>query len=107
VIVTVGGTITRIAKELTPEIPIVFFAEPLASGLVKSVARPDTNVTGVSRVTDVEMQGKRLETFKEVVPALRRVAVFYNARGENPGHAKNLALVRKVAPSLGLTLTEK
>ena len=47
---------------------------------MKSVARPETNVTGVSRATDVEMQGKRLEIFKEAVSTLGRVAVMYNAR---------------------------
>ena len=74
---------------------------------MKSVARPETNVTGVSRATDVEMQGKRLEVFKEAVPTLRRVAVLYNARGENPGHAESLALIQKVAPNLGLKIAEK
>lgn len=53
------------------------------------------------------MNGKRLEIFKEAVPTLRRVAVLYNARGENPIHAKSLALVQKVAPTLGLKLAEK
>ena len=79
----------------------------ILSGLVKSVARPEANVTGVARATDVEMQGKRLKVFKEAVPTLRRVTVLYNARGENPGHAKTLALVQKVASNLGLKLTEK
>lgn len=109
VIVAIGVTASLIARELTGEIPIVFIGaiDPIASGLVKSVARPETNVTGVARGTDVEIEGKRLELFKEAVPTLRRVAVLYNARGENPGHAKSLALVRKVAPHLGLKLIEK
>jgi ABC-type uncharacterized transport system substrate-binding protein len=109
VIVAMGATAPLIARDLTREIPIVFVgaSDPIGSGLVKSVARPETNVTGVARATDVEMQGKRLEVFKEAVPTLRRVAVLYNARGENPGHAKSLALVQKVAPALGLKLIEK
>ena len=41
------------------------------------------------------------------MPRLRRVAVFYNAQGENPAHAKSLALVQKVAAFLGLKLAEK
>jgi putative tryptophan/tyrosine transport system substrate-binding protein len=52
------------------------------------------------------MQGKRLEIFKEAVPTLRRVAVLYNARGENPAHAKSLALIQKVAPAIGVKLVE-
>jgi putative tryptophan/tyrosine transport system substrate-binding protein len=109
VMVGIGGTTILIAKELTQEVPLVFLgaADPVLSGLVKSVARPEANITGVARATDVEMQGKRLEIFKEAAPTLRRVAVLYNARGENPAHAKNLALLQKVAPHLGLKLTEK
>jgi putative ABC transport system substrate-binding protein len=108
VIVAMGATAPLIAKELTQEVPIVFIgaSDPVASGLVKPVAHPETNVTGVSRAGDVEMQGKRLEVFKEAVPTLRRVAVMYNARGENPGHANSLALLQKVAPSLGLKIVE-
>ena len=102
VIIAMGATAPLIAKDLTQEIPIVFLGsvDPIASGLVKSTARPEANVTGVANATDVEMQGKRLEVFKEAVPTLRRVAVLYNARGENPVHAGSLALVQKVAPAL-------
>ena len=109
VIVALGATAPLIARELTREIPIVFVgsSDPVGSGLVKSAARPETNITGVASATDVEVQGKRLEVFKEAVPTLRRVALLYNARGENPGHAKSLALVQKVAPALGLKLIEK
>ena len=80
---------------------------PYSIRTCKSVARPEANVTGVASATDVEIEGKRLELFKEAVPTLRRVAVLYNARGENPIHAKSLALVQKVAPRLGLKLIEK
>jgi putative tryptophan/tyrosine transport system substrate-binding protein len=109
VIVATGGTPPLIAKGLTQEIPIVFVGavNPVESGLVKSIARPEANVTGVASATDVEIQGKRLEIFKEAVPRMRQVAVLYNARGENPGHAQSLILVQKVAPTLGLKLAEK
>lgn len=65
VVVAIGATAPLIAKELTQEVPIVFVgpSDPVLSGLVKSVARPEANVTGVARATDVEMQGKRLEVF--------------------------------------------
>jgi putative ABC transport system substrate-binding protein len=109
VIVGMGGTAPLAAKQLTREIPIVFVgsADPIAAGLVKSVARPEGNVTGVTMATDAEIEGKRLEVFREAVPTLRRVTVFYNARGENPGHAKRLSSVQKVASALGLVLIEK
>jgi putative tryptophan/tyrosine transport system substrate-binding protein len=108
VIVGIGTTAPLLAKELTREIPIIFAgaSDPMASGLVKSLAQPEANVTGVSTRTDFEMHGKRLEIFKEAVPSLRRVAVLYNARGENPGHAKSLALVQKVAPDVRVKLIE-
>jgi putative ABC transport system substrate-binding protein len=109
VIVTNSGTATEIANRTTKQIPIVFIwvTDPVGSGFVKSLARPDTNVTGLTNEAGGEIYGKRLELFREVVPSLRRVALLYNARGENPGHAKNLALVREVAPKLGLALNEK
>jgi len=108
-IVGMGGTVALLAKELTQDIPILFVGgvgDPIAAGLVKSLARPEANVTGVSNRTDLEMQGKRLEIFKESVPSLRRVAVLYNARGENPVHAQSLSLIQKVAPDIRVKLVE-
>jgi putative ABC transport system substrate-binding protein len=110
VIVTQGGTATGMAREATKEIPIVFIwgiSDPVQAGFVKSLARPEANITGLSSFTDPEISGKRLELFKEAVPRLRRTALLYNARGENPGHAISLAVVREIAPKLGLTLNEK
>jgi ABC-type uncharacterized transport system substrate-binding protein len=109
VIVGIGATVPLIAKELTQDIPVIFVgaSDPIATGLVKSIAHPEANVTGVTGRTDLEVHGKRLEIFKEAVPSLRRLAVLYNARGENPGHAKSLALVQKVAPDIGVKLVEK
>jgi putative tryptophan/tyrosine transport system substrate-binding protein len=109
VIVGIGATAPLPAKELTQDIPIIFVgaSDPVASGLVKSLAHPEANITGVSGRTEFEVHGKRLEIFKEAVPSLRRLAVLYNARGENPGHAKSLALVKKVAPDIGVKLVER
>ena len=110
IIVTQGGTATGIAKEATKEIPIVFIwgiPDPVQVGFVKSVARPETNITGVSSFSGPDIFGKRLELFKEAVSSLRRVAVLYNARGEVPGREKSLAVVREAAPNLGLKLIEK
>ena len=103
-----GGTVTLLAKELTQDIPILFVGtgDPIATGLVKSSARPEGNVTGVATLTDFEMYGKRLEIFKEAVPSLRRVAVLYNARGKNPVHAQSLSLIQKVAPDMRVKLVE-
>jgi len=109
VIVTLGGTATSIAKETTREIPIVFLyaADPVASGLVNSVARPETNLTGLTSAPDVEFTAKQFEVFKETIPTLKRVAVLYNARAENPAHATRLAILQKTAPSLGVKVADK
>ncbi len=110
VIVTHGGTATGIAQQATHAIPIVFIWEipdPVQSGLVKSAAHPQTNMTGLSSFAGPDIFGKRLELFKELVSSLRRITLLYNARGESLDHARNLELVRNTAPKLGLRLMEK
>jgi len=109
-IVTSSGTATGIAQEATREIPIIFIwgvSDPVDMRLVKSLARPETNITGLTSEPGAEISGKRLELFKEAVPGLRRVALLHNARGENPMHAARLNVVREIAPRIGLTLQEK
>jgi putative ABC transport system substrate-binding protein len=110
IIVTHGGTATAIANEATKEIPIVFIwgiADPVQSGFIKSVARPGTNITGLSSFAGPEIFGKRLELFKELVPTLKRLVLLYNARGENPSHEVSLVVLREVAPKLRLKLAEE
>jgi ABC-type uncharacterized transport system substrate-binding protein len=65
------------AKQATSTIPIVFAAagDPVAVGLVASLARPGGNVTGFS-IQQIDTVGKRVEILHEVVPALRRLAAF-------------------------------
>jgi putative ABC transport system substrate-binding protein len=72
-IYTNGTPATRAAKEATKAIPIVFVlgADPVASGLVASYARPGGNVTGFA---DGIYDGKLLEVLKEAVPRVSRVA---------------------------------
>ena len=109
VIVTIGGTATSVVKEIVPEIPTVFYfgSDPVQAGFVKSIARPETNFTGLTTHPDPDFEGKRLEVFHDTVPAMRQVAVLYNARGENPAHEMNLDVLRKTSPKLGLKLVEK
>lgn len=66
----------RAAKESTKTIPIVMMIsdDPVAMGLVDSLARPGGNVTGLTRLTQ-ELNGKRLEVLKEVIPTASRVGV--------------------------------
>src|SRR5688572_3355791 len=81
VIVVGGGTgPIQAAKDATKTIPIVMMslaADPVEFGLVKSLARPDGNITGITTISR-ELGGKRLELLKEVVPKLARVAVLYD-----------------------------
>lgn len=70
----------RAAKESTKSIPIVIVAlgDPVAEGLIDSLARPGGNITGLSRLTR-DLRGKRLELLKEVVPRISRVGVLWDA----------------------------
>ena len=79
VIVTTATSDALAAQKATRAIPIVMVAagDPVASGLVESLARPGGNVTGLSQMLQ-ELGGKRLELLKEMVPKLSRVAVLWN-----------------------------
>jgi ABC-type uncharacterized transport system substrate-binding protein len=66
----------RAAKQATKTIPIVIVttADPVAAGLVDSLARPGGNITGLTRLTR-DLSGKRLELLKEVIPRVSRLGV--------------------------------
>jgi putative tryptophan/tyrosine transport system substrate-binding protein len=101
VIVTSGDAPAKTARQVTNSIPIVMAssANILASGLVKSLAHPGGNVTGLTFSTS-DTVGKRLELLKEIVPGLNRVAVLFNPDA-NP---EEVAATRKVAPPLDIVL---
>ncbi len=71
---------TQAAKDATQEVPIVFtlVGNPVAAGIVKQLAYPGGNVTGVSSLT-TELVPKRIETLQKLVPAVRRVWTIYYA----------------------------
>jgi putative ABC transport system substrate-binding protein len=75
------------AKNATRTIPIVFnsISDPVALGLVDSLARPGGNITGVTNIAS-ELTGKRLEILKETIPKLSRVAVLWNPQGPSSAH---------------------
>jgi putative ABC transport system substrate-binding protein len=91
------------AKAATNAIPIVFVtgADPVATRLVGSLARPGANVTGVTTLA-LELEGKRLGLLKEAMPHLKRVAVLLNA--DRPTPDPILAAAERSARSLGLQL---
>jgi putative tryptophan/tyrosine transport system substrate-binding protein len=69
----------RAAKEATKTIPVVMTTtqDPVATGLINSLARPGGNITGVTTLSK-ELSGKRLELLKEVIPDLSRIGVLWN-----------------------------
>ena len=91
------------AKNATRTIPIVFVAaiDPVATGVVASLARPGGNVTGFALI-EADLMGKRLQLLSEVVPRLSRVAVL--SQVANPGNAEYIGQARLAAPVLGLQL---
>ncbi len=79
VIFTANSAAALAAKNATTAIPIVvaLTTDPVATGLVKSLARPGGNVTGLTRLSSSpELTGKQLELLKEAFPRIARVAVF-------------------------------
>lgn len=86
-----GDVAARAAKTATLTIPIVFTVvpDPVAAGLVKDLAKPGGNVTGVTSLT-TDMMAKRLEILKALAPGVRRVmAVFH------PDDAASVATAKK------------
>jgi len=91
------------AKKATGTIPIVMASvgDPVASGLVASLAQPGGNITGLSQIAP-ELVGKRLELLKDIVPKLTRVAVLWRPEGDSSPLAWKESQLP--APKLGLQL---
>jgi putative ABC transport system substrate-binding protein len=79
-------------------------SDPVGSGLVRSLARPGRNVTGIAAL-EVDLVPKRMEIFRELVPRLRRVLLVYDAT--NAEAVDQLGVHRDAARRLGLTLVER
>jgi putative tryptophan/tyrosine transport system substrate-binding protein len=84
VIVAVNTPAAKAAQNATTTVPIVIMrvADPVKAGLVRSLAHPGANVTGVSFMPDV-LGAKAIEALSQTIPTLSRVAAFYKA--DNPG----------------------
>jgi putative ABC transport system substrate-binding protein len=106
VLFVIGSVLARLAHEVAPALPIVFITpgDPVAGGLVVSLARPGRNMTGLT-FEYPELSGKRLELLKELVPTIRRVLVLYDPRDTSP--RQGMAAAREAAPRLGLSLVER
>jgi putative ABC transport system substrate-binding protein len=101
IIISAGTAGPLAAKHATSTIPIVMIGagDPVASGLVASLARPGGNVTGTS-MTARELGGKRLQLLKEAVPGLSRVAVLWNPL--NPDSTFVVSGTEMAARTLGI-----
>ncbi len=104
VIAAVGGNPVGVAaKQATSTIPVVFSAgaDPVQIGLVTSLNRPDGNLTGITLWAS-ELDVKRLDLLRELVPHVRKVALFTNPT--NPGAAKEQEAMEAASGPLGMTL---
>jgi putative tryptophan/tyrosine transport system substrate-binding protein len=105
IVVTGGEVWIRAAKNASNTIPIVMTgtgSDPVEEGLIKSLARPGGNVTGITNITK-ELGGKRLELLRETIPKLAYVAVLYNPAA--PGTVREVKEdLPEAAHALGLAI---
>ena len=101
ILVTAGTPSALAVKRATKTIPLVMVAvgDPVGTGLVASLARPGGNLTGLVSIAP-DLEGKRLELLREVVPKLSSVSVLTNPA--NPFHALSEKQVRAAAEVLRL-----
>jgi putative tryptophan/tyrosine transport system substrate-binding protein len=106
VIVTAGTPAALAVKQATEVVPLVMVAvgDPVGTGLVPGLARPGGNITGLSSVAP-DLEGKRLELLREVVPKLSHVAVFFNSL--NPFHVVSMLQAHTSGRSMGIRLQEQ
>ena len=80
VIATAGTPATLAVKKATTSVPVVMLAvgDPVGTGIVPSLSHPGGNITGLTAIL-TEMEAKRLELLREVVPSASYIAVLWNA----------------------------
>jgi putative tryptophan/tyrosine transport system substrate-binding protein len=100
-VIVTGGSAVLAARRATSAIPIVFAigSEPVGSGMVSALARPDGNVTGLSLQAS-DLASKRVELLAEMLPRLRQFAIMANVH--NPSSVLEGREVRAAAQQLGL-----
>jgi putative ABC transport system substrate-binding protein len=105
VLFAIGSNLARLARENAPALPIVFLTpgDPVAAGLVASLAQPGRNMTALT-FEYPELSAKRLELLRDLAPNLRRVLVLYDPRDASPRQGVEAA--RAAAGVLGFVLTE-
>ena len=105
VIVTAGDPMAKVAKGITITVPIVMpmSTNPVGEGLVQSVARPGGNITGLTTLVGPEIEAKRLELLKAMLPGVSRVA-YLGSKEDNDWESPWGQSVRTAAQALGVTL---
>ena len=103
-IVAIGSAAVRAAMATTKTIPIVFYGnfDPIAAGLVKSLAKPEGNVTGVLIAPAGTLAAKKLELLKAAVPGAVRIAFLAPT---DPGIKLQVQETQQAAATLGIKLT--
>jgi putative ABC transport system substrate-binding protein len=106
IVTSEAGDGAKIATAATTRIPIVFIGgiDPVRLGLVKSLARPGGNVTGIADL-GIDLIPKRIELFQQTVPTLKRLLLAYDAADVHT--LGQLEAYRQTSRHLGLTLVEK
>lgn len=101
VIFSFGGEQAPIVKQATSSIPIVVVVsnDPVASGLVASLARPGGNITGVTYIND-QLAGKQVQFLKDAAPSVSRAAILWNPNHTDPEFRET----ERAAQALGLKL---
>jgi putative tryptophan/tyrosine transport system substrate-binding protein len=105
VIVTAGTPAALAVKKATTTVPLVMVAvgDPVGTGLVPSLARPGGNLTGLSSIAP-DLEGKRLDLLREIVPALSNVAIFFNSL--NSPHFASMQQAGTAAKAMGIKLQQ-
>jgi putative tryptophan/tyrosine transport system substrate-binding protein len=105
VIVIVNDVMARAAKAVTDTVPIVMTSsiDPVGSGLAQSLARPGGNITGLAITISPEVEAKRLELLREMLPRVSRVA-YLDSQVDKTWESPRGRSVRAAAQALGVTL---
>ena len=101
VLVVYGTPAVHAVRQLDVPVVMTVHADPVGTGLVKSLARPGGHITGLSD-GHADLAPKRLEMLKEVAPSIKRVAVLFNPA--TPHAVRQLKLVQAAGPRFGLAV---
>jgi putative ABC transport system substrate-binding protein len=102
-VIATQGTATRLLQKASARVPVVyvFSADPVLAGIADSLARPGRNMTGISLLS-AELNGKRLELLREIMPRIGRVAILASPThaGEELERSNSIEMAQK----LGITI---